>query len=203
MFLTLFRTCGIQIPSPSQRYSQILISFWSPRDPFLAPRADVRVTCTHFIIKQLLYMFYFHICFTSGIWFECAGPHSQPPSRHQSLTPLASPGIYSKLAYNSTLCSQLHSPIIPLDIYPQDPHTHLCGTITYVAFKYHHLDSSLTPMSCPTYLSPWHNDTHVVLPIRLGSLGSVTPQSKNLIFVPPHHANHLTMDSHIMFFWLH
>jgi hypothetical protein len=69
-----------------------------PQGPLFAPRAKVHITCPHFIIKQLLYMFYFHICFTSHIWFECAGSHPRPPSCCQSWTPLTSLGIYSKLA---------------------------------------------------------------------------------------------------------
>jgi len=74
-----------------------------------------------------------------GIWFECAGLNPWPLSRRQSWDPLAPPSIYSTLAYHSTLCSQLHFPIILPNNYPQAPHTHFCGTITSIASRYRHL----------------------------------------------------------------
>jgi hypothetical protein len=112
-----------------------------PRGPLLAtPGTGTHPLSTFHYHATVIYMFYFQkICFTSGIWFECAGLHPWPPSRRQSWDPLAPPGIYSKLAYHSTLCSQLHFPIIPPDNYPQVPHTRLYGTITSIAFRYHHL----------------------------------------------------------------
>jgi hypothetical protein len=108
----------------SLTFTMVLLDFHfnlEPRGALLGtPGAGTHLLSTS--LPQLLYIcFISKICFMSGIWFECAGPHLRPPSGCQSWNLVAPPGIYSKLAYHSTLCSQLHFPIIPSSSHPQLP----------------------------------------------------------------------------------